>query len=244
MSALFAFLYGVTAYAACLVTLIYLIGFCGNLVVPRSVDVGPGSPVPEAVAMDLVLLGLFAAQHSVMARRGFKRWWTRIVSPAVERSTFVLATCVVLGLLYWLWRPIPTPVVWTVDSAIGVAVLWSLFGLGWVMLLISTFLINHFELFGLHQVYARLIDRPMPEVQFKTPLLYRYVRHPIYVGVLLGFWSTPVMTAGHLLFALVATVYVFIGIRFEERDLITQFGERYLRYRAEVGMLVPRRGRS
>ncbi len=244
MGSLCSFLYGVAAYAACLATLVYLIGFSGNLLVPRSVDIGAAAPWPQAVVVDLLLLGLFAAQHSVMARRGFKRWWTRIISPVVERSTFVVATCVVLALLYRLWMPIPTPVVWSVDSTAAAAVLWGLFGLGWVLLLVSSFLIDHFELFGLRQVYAHLIGRPMPETQFKTPLLYRYVRHPIYVGVLLGVWSTPVMTAGHLLFALGSTAYILAGIGFEERDLIARFGERYRRYRADVGMLVPRRGRS
>ena len=244
MGAFFSFVYGVAAYAASFATLLYVIGFSGNLLVPKSVDVGPSAPLAEAVVVNLLLLGLFGVQHSVMARRGFKQWLTRIVAPAVERSTYLVATCIALALLYWLWVPIAEPVVWRVDSPIGAALLWGLFGLGWVILLISTFLINHFELFGLHQVYARITGRAMPEAQFKTPMLYRYVRHPIYVGLLLGFWSAPVMTAGHALFALGASTYILVGIWFEERDLIAQFGERYLRYRTQVGMLVPRRGRS
>jgi len=243
MSAFFSFVYGVAAYAASLATLVYLIGFSGNLLVPKSVDIGAGAPLAEAVAVDLLLLGLFAAQHSVMARRGFKRWWTRIVPPAVERSTFGVATGLVLALLFWRWVPIAEPVVWRVDSAAAAALLWGLFGLGWAIALVSTFLINHFELFGLRQVYARLGGRTLPETAFKTPLLYRYVRHPLYVGLLLGFWSAPVMTAGHALFALGASAYILVGIWFEERDLVAQFGERYLKYRAEVGMLVPRLGR-
>ncbi|HZP88197.1 MAG TPA: methyltransferase [Burkholderiales bacterium] len=244
MSALFSFLYGVGAYVACLATLLYLIGFSGNLFVPKSVDVGFAAPWLQALGTNLLLLGLFGVQHSVMARRGFKRWWTCIVPPAVERSTFVLATCIVLALLFWFWMPITRPVVWEVDAFPAVALLWGLFGLGWVVVLISTFFINHFELFGLQQVYVRLTGRAMPQAKFKTPFLYRYVRHPLYVGLLLSLWSAPVMTAGHLLFALGTSAYILVGIWFEERDLIEQFGERYLRYRDEVGMLMPRRSRS
>ena len=244
MRGLFSFLYGTTAYVACLVALLYFIGFSGNLLVPKSVDVGASAPWAEALAIDLVLLALFGVQHSVMARRGFKRWWTRVVPAAVERSTYVAATSLVLALLFWFWVPIEAPVVWRVVDSFGMALLWGLFGLGWVLVLVSTFLINHFELFGLQQVFARLTQRAMPETQFKTPLLYRYVRHPLYVGLLLSFWAVPVMTAGRLLFALGCSVYILIGIGFEERDLVAQFGERYRRYRAEVGMLLPRRSRS
>ena len=179
-----------------------------------------------------------------MARRGFKRWWTRVVPPAVERSTYVLATCVVLALMFRFWVPIEAPVDVAGRKQRWVALLWSLFGLGWLLVLVSTFLINHFELFGLQQVFARLTQRVMPEAKFKTPLLYRYVRHPLYVGLLLSFWSVPVMTAGRLQFALGFSAYILIGIAFEERDLLAQFGEHYLRYRAEVGMLLPRRSRS
>jgi protein-S-isoprenylcysteine O-methyltransferase Ste14 len=174
-----------------------------------------------------------------MARRGFKRWWTRAVPPAVERSTFIVATCAVLALMFWFWVPIPTPVVWQVENRAGVALLWGLFGLGWLLMLVSTYLIDHFELFGLRQVWARLTRRTLPEAQFKTPLLYRYVRHPLYVGLLLSFWAVPVMTAGRLLFALGFSVYILIGIAFEERDLVQQFGERYRTYREQVGMLIP-----
>jgi protein-S-isoprenylcysteine O-methyltransferase Ste14 len=244
MRGLISFLYGGTAYAACLVALLYFIGFSGNLLVPKSVDVGAGAPWAVALGIDLLLLALFGIQHSVMARRGFKRWWTRVVPPAVERSTYVAATSLVLALLFWFWVPIGAPVVWQVDNRFGAALLWGLFGLGWVLVLVSTFLINHFELFGLQQVFARLTQRAMPEVQFKTPLLYRYVRHPLYFGLLLSFWAVPVMTAGRLLFAFGCSAYILIGIAFEERDLIAQFGERYRRYRVEVGMLLPRRSRS
>ncbi len=244
MRGLISFLYGGTAYAACLVALLYFIGFSGNLLVPKSVDVGAGAPWAVALGIDLLLLALFGIQHSVMARSGFKRWWTCVVPPAVERSTYVAATSLVLALLFWFWVPIGAPVVWQVDNRFGAALLWGLFGLGWVLVLVSTFLINHFELFGLQQVFARLTQRAMPEVQFKTPLLYRYVRHPLYFGLLLSFWAVPVMTAGRLLFAFGCSAYILIGIAFEERDLIAQFGERYRRYRVEVGMLLPRRSRS
>ena len=241
MAALLSFLYGVVVYAFFLTTFLYAIGFTANVLVPKSIDSGPSVPLAQAVAVDLLLLGLFAVQHSVMARRSFKRWWTRFVPPAVERSTFVLAATLALALLLWQWRPISEPVIWRVDSVAGSSVLWAVFWLGWVVLLTATFLINHFELFGLRQVFARLANRELPEQEFRTPFLYRYVRHPIYLGFVLGFWSTPVMTAGHLLFAIATTGYILVGIWFEERDLVAQFGERYRRYRRQVGMLVPMR---
>lgn len=244
MRGLLSFFYGLAAYSGCLAALLYFIGFSGNLLVPKSVDAGTGAPGLEALGIDLLLLVLFGVQHSVMARRGFKRWWTRVVPPAVERSTYVVATCAVLALLFWFWVPIEAPVVWQVEHGVGAALLWGGFGLGWLLVLLSTFLINHFELFGLQQVFARLTQRALPEARFKTPMLYHYVRHPLYVGLLLSFWSVPVMTAGRLLFALGFSAYILIGIALEERDLLLQFGERYRRYRAEVGMLLPRRSRS
>jgi len=179
-----------------------------------------------------------------MARRSFKRWWTRIVSPTVERSTFVLASTLALALLLWQWRPIAEPVIWRVDDTLGAQLVWIVFWLGWAVLLLATFLINHFELFGLGQIFARLVGREVPEAEFRTPFLYRYVRHPIYLGFLMGFWAAPVMTAGHLLFAIGATGYILVGIWFEERDLIAQFGDRYRQYRAQVGMLFPDRKTS
>ena len=242
MRRLFSFVYGVVAYAACLATQLYLIGFSGNLLVPRSVDSGADAPWVEALVADLLLLALFGVQHSVMARQGFKQWWTRVVPAAVERSTYVLATCVVLVLMFRFWVPIHAPVIWRVEQGAGVALLWGLFALGWVLALASTFQIDHFELFGLQQVFASLTQRAAPETRFKTPLLYRYVRHPLYSGLLLAFWSVPVMTAGRLLFALGSTAYILIGIAFEERDLIRQFGERYRTYREQVGMLIPHAG--
>jgi protein-S-isoprenylcysteine O-methyltransferase Ste14 len=238
--ALLSFLYALAAYVACMATLTYFIGFSGNLYVPKSVDVGATTGWIEAVGTDVLLLVLFGVQHSVMARRGFKRWWTRVVPEVVERSTFVVATCVVLALMFWLWVPITAPVVWRVENKAAVALLWGLFGLGCVIVVVSTYLINHFELFGLQQAFAALTRRSAPQSDFKTPLFYRYVRHPLYVGLLLGFWCVPVMTAGRLLFALGLSAYTLIGIAFEERDLLLQFGERYRAYRREVGMLVPR----
>jgi protein-S-isoprenylcysteine O-methyltransferase Ste14 len=235
---MFSLLYGVAAYAINLATLLYMIGFCGNLLVPKTLDSGAAASWPQALGIDLLLLALFGVQHSVMARQGFKSWWTRIVPPAVERSTYVLFTCLVLGLLFWQWQPIPEPLVWRVGGS-AASILWALFGLGWLIVLISTFLINHFELFGLQQVFARFTGKPFAEARFRTPLFYRHVRHPLYAGLLLSFWSAPVMSAGHLLFSAGATTYIFIGIWFEERDLIATFGERYRRYRDEVGMLWP-----
>ncbi len=240
MRGLLSFFYGVAAYLAGISTLLYFIGFSANLLVPRSVDRGASAPWVEALGTNLLLLALFGMQHSVMARRGFKHWWTRIVPPAVERSTFMVASCAVLALMFWFWVPIQVPVVWQVEHHAGVALLWGLFGCGCLLVVVSTFLIDHFELFGLKQVFARLRQRVPAETRFKTPLLYRFVRHPLYAGFLLTFWSVPMMTAGRLLFAIGFTAYILVGITFEERDLLQQFGERYRRYRKQVGMLIPK----
>lgn len=234
------FLYAVAAYIAALAAQLYLFGFSADLLVPRSVDTGPAAPAPQALATDLLLLALFGVQHSAMARSGFKRWWTRVVPVPIERSTYVLVTCAVLALMFRFWLPIDAPVVWQVDHRAGAVLLWTLFGCGWALALASTFQIDHFELFGLRQALARPTLRPLPPPRFATPLLYRQVRHPLYAGLLLTFWAVPVMTAGRLLFALGLSVYILIGIAFEERDLLRQFGERYRVYRARVGMLVPR----
>ncbi len=244
MGAWLSLLYGVVSYVFFLGTFAYAIGFIGNVIVPKSVDTGTPAPLAEALIVNLLLLTIFALQHSIMARRSFKRWWTQLVSPAVERSTFVLAATLALALLLWKWVPIPEPVIWSVQSPVISQLLWGVFWLGWATLLLSTFLINHFELFGLRQVLAQAMDREIPEQEFRTPLLYRYVRHPIYLGFVLAFWATPVMTAGHLLFAIGGTGYILVGIWFEERDLIAQFGEKYRRYRAQVGMLLPGRKSS
>ena len=240
MAAFLSLAYGVVVYLFFAATFLYTIGFLGNAAVPKSLDTGAAAPLVEAVVVDVALLALFAVQHSVMARRSFKRWWTGIIPPALERSTFVLAATAALALLLWQWRPIAEPVLWHVQSPLAAMGLNAIFWLGWAVLLLSTFLIDHFELFGLAQVYARLTGRGLPKPHFVTPLFYRHIRHPIYVGFLLAFWATPVMTAGHLLFALASTGYILIGIWFEERDLVAQFGERYRVYRQQVGMLIPR----
>ena len=243
MAGFVAVTYGIVAYGFTLIALLYLIGFVGNLGVPKSIDSGVAGPLIESVIVDAMLIGLFAIQHSVMARQGFKRWWTRIVPPAVERSTYVLFTSFALLVLYWQWQPIPA-LVWTVHNPAAAAVLDGIFWLGWVVLVASTFLLSHFELFGLSQVFARLFGKQPSEAKFRAPLFYRRVRHPIYLGVLLAVWATPAMTAGHLLFSVVITAYILIGIQLEEHDLIQQFGDQYCRYRQHVAMLVPLPGRK
>jgi len=238
MAGLVAVFYGIAAYAVFVGSLLYAIGFVGNLVVPKSIDSGVAGPLLPSLVIDVLLLGLFAVQHSVMARPGFKRWWTLLVPRSVERSTYVLFASLVLVALYYHWQPIPEPV-WTVQNPLAAGILDTVFWSGWALLLISTFLISHFELFGLKQVFMRMLGRDLPAPQFHTPLLYRHVRHPIYLSFLLAFWSTPTMTAGHLLFAVATTGYILIAIQLEERDLIGTFGDQYRRYRKQVGMLLP-----
>ncbi len=238
MTRLIAFLYGACSYAVGFAALVYAIGFLTGLVVPKTIDDGTVVPVAEAVIVDLVLMSLFAIQHSVMARQSFKRWWTRFVPKPVERSTYVLFSGLVLILLFWQWRPLPATV-WRIDDIELAAAVTGLGFVGWFILLSSTFLINHFELFGLHQVTNNLSGKPMPAPRFRTPLYYNFVRHPIYLGLVIAFWATPHMTAGHLLFAAVTTGYILVGIALEERDLVDVFGEDYRRYKARVAMLVP-----
>ncbi|MDX2166075.1 MAG: methyltransferase [Deltaproteobacteria bacterium] len=232
------FVYGVVSYAIFFATFLYAIGFIGNFGVPRTID-GPleGSRL-AAILTNLGLLGLFAVQHSAMARQGFKRWLTRFIPEPAERSTYVLASSAALLLLFWQWQPMGG-VVWNIEHPTGRAVAYGIFALGWGTILFCTFLINHFDLFGLRQVWLALLDRPYTPLRFTTPSLYRVVRHPLYVGWLLAFWATPTMTATHLLFALATTAYILIAIRLEERDLVRAHPE-YATYRRRVPMLVPR----
>jgi protein-S-isoprenylcysteine O-methyltransferase Ste14 len=243
MARLLAFLYGTAAYLLFLVTFLYAIGFVTGLPVPKTIDMGPVVPLQEALIVNVLLMSLFAIQHSVMARQGFKRWWTQFVPPAIERSTYVLFATLALMLLLWQWRPIPT-VVWQVTDPTIAMALTGLSLFGWVIVLTSTFLINHFELFGLQQVVMNLAGRRAGEMRFKTPVLYKLVRHPIYLGFIIAFWAAPTMTVGHFLFAAVTTAYIFVGILLEERDLVAQFGDEYRDYRERVGMLFPKPGRG
>jgi methanethiol S-methyltransferase len=235
---LIAFLYGIVAYLVFLVAFLYAMGFVSGLVVPKTIDGGPAAPVTEALIVNLLLMSLFAVQHSVMARPQFKAWWTQFVPKSIERSTYVLLASLALALLLWQWRPIPT-VVWQISEPHLALALTVIEFLGWLIVLSSTFLINHFELFGLHQVANNLAGRSMPAPRFRAPLFYKLVRHPIYLGFIIAFWATPTMTAGHLLFAAVTTAYIFVGIWLEERDLVEVFGDEYRRYRERVSMLLP-----
>lgn len=238
MQKIVAFLYGLAAYLVFFVTFLYAIGFVSGLVVPKTIDTGPIVPMEAALIVNLLLMSLFAVQHSVMARRQFKQWWTQYVPASVERSTYVLFASLALILLFWQWRPIPMVVWQATDPQIAMMVMGLSF-FGWLLVLLSTFMINHFELFGLHQVANNLAGRTMAPPRFKTPLLYKVVRHPIYLGFIVAFWAAPVMTVGHVLFAAVTTAYIFVGIFLEERDLFELFGDEYRRYRERVSMLIP-----
>jgi protein-S-isoprenylcysteine O-methyltransferase Ste14 len=233
-----AFLYGMASYLVFFGTILYAIGFVMGLVVPKSIDTGTNTSVIEAVVINMLLLALFAVQHSVMARQGFKTWWTQYIPKPVERSTYVLLASLCLLLLFWQWRPMPA-VVWQVeDPHMAVTVALISFA-GWIIVFTSTFMINHFELFGLSQVANHLADRQAPAASFYTPLLYKFVRHPIYLGFIVAFWAAPVMTVGHLLFAAVTTIYILLGIYLEEKDLVAMFGDQYREYRRRVSMLIP-----
>ncbi len=231
-------LYGVVVYLLSFGTILYTIAFVGNLPVSKTIDTGATGSLPAAIAIDLLLLGLFAIQHSVMARPSFKRAWTKLVPHPVERSTYGLFASATLLLLYWQWRPIGGTV-WSATNPMAILATQAIFWAGWGLVLLSTFLINHFELFGLQQVYARLRGKSLPPPEFKAPSLYRWVRHPLYLGLLLAFWATPTMTFGHLLFAIANTGYILLGLSLEERDLLAVFGDQYRRYREQVSMLVP-----
>jgi len=242
MARAFYLLFGFLAYLIFFATFLYLVAFVGDFpAIPYAIDLGPAAPLPVAIGVDLALIALFGLQHSLMARPRFKAAWTRIVPDAIERSFYVLLASLCLIILFLFWRPIPAPV-WTVTRPALAYALWALFGLGWLIVLVSTFLISHFELFGLHQVWAHAGGRPIPEPTFRTPLFYARVRHPLYSGFILAFWATPAMTAGHMLLAAGMTLYILIAIRHEERDLVGLFGKDYEDYRGRAGMLVPKLG--
>jgi protein-S-isoprenylcysteine O-methyltransferase Ste14 len=230
--------YGGIAYLIFFGTFLYAVGFVSQYVVPKTIDTGATSSPLTALLINLVLMSIFAVQHSGMARLGFKKLFTRFASPAIERSTYVLLASLTLILLFWQWQPMPT-VVWSIENPVLAGVATAGGFLGWLIVLYSTFLISHFELFGLTQVVAHFAGRMVAPVKFKTPGLYRFIRHPIYLGFIIAFWSTPMMTLGHLLFASVTTAYIFVGIYFEERDLVSLFGSEYRRYRERVAMLLP-----
>ena len=238
MKRLLFFVYGAAAYLIFLTTFLYAIAFVGGFAVPRRLDGPLETSLPVALAIDCALLAVFAVQHSVMARRWFKERWTQVVPWAIERSTYVLCASLALLLLFWQWRPIGVEV-WTVDDPIARFVLWTWFAAGWATVLTVTFLINHFDLFGLRQVWLPLVGRPYTRVPFRTPLPYRYVRHPLYLGFLLAFWMTPTMTVAHLVFAAATTAYIVLAIQFEEEDLVAEYGAAYERYRRGVPMLLP-----
>jgi protein-S-isoprenylcysteine O-methyltransferase Ste14 len=233
------FCYGGLAYLIFFGTFLYAVGFVSGYVVPKTVDTGSTSSLQTALLVNLVLMSIFAVQHSGMARQGFKKLFARFASPAIERSTYVLLASLSLILLYWQWQPMPA-VVWNIEAPVLAGVVTAGGFLGWLIVLYSTFLISHFELFGLTQVVTHFAGRVTEPMKFKTPGLYRVIRHPIYLGFIIAFWCTPTMTLGHLLFAAVTTAYIFVGIYLEERDLVAMFGSEYRRYREKVAMLVPR----
>jgi protein-S-isoprenylcysteine O-methyltransferase Ste14 len=232
------FLYGLVCYAVFFATFLYAIGFIGNFFVPRTLDGPPAESFDIALMVDLGLLGLFALQHSIMARPVFKHWLTRIVPVSAERSTYVLASSLALIAMFYWWQPLGG-MVWDVTDPVARGVIWGAYAFGWLLVLVTTFLINHFDLFGLRQVWMQLVGRPYTEIGFRTPWLYRYVRHPLYVGWFFAFWAAPTMTLTHLLFAVMTTAYILIAIRFEERDLIRHLGQAYRDYKERVPMLIP-----
>jgi protein-S-isoprenylcysteine O-methyltransferase Ste14 len=235
------FIYGVVCHLLFLLVYAYMVGFVGNILVPISIDSGPAAPLGTAIAIDVLLIVLFTLPHSVMARPSFKQAWTRIVPKPIERSTYVLFSCVLMVLLMWQWRPIGD-VIWDVQSTAAKGLLYGLFAFGWLMVPMVSLLINHFDLFGTRQVWLHLKGKPYTHLPFRTPMIYKRIRHPLYVGWMTAFWAIPTMTLGHLLFASLMTVYMLIAIWFEERNLVEHFGDAYVRYQSRVPVLVPRPG--
>jgi len=240
MGRFIALAFGTLSYTLFLLSFLYLIGFLANAVVPKGIDTGESGSVVLSLLINLGLFGLFSAQHSIMARPAFKAWWTGFVSRSVERSTYVLLTSLILFLLFWLWQPLPQ-LVWKVDTVWLRSALWALFAGGLGIVLLSTFIIDHFELFGLRQVWCRFRQKDHEHPRFQVRFFYRFVRHPLYSGFLIAFWATPEMSIGHLFFAAVFTAYILLAVGFEERDLTAMLGDGYARYVQSVPMLIPRR---
>lgn len=231
-------IYGVISYLIFLLTFLYAMGFMGNFLVPKSIDSGTDGPLLNALIINVILLSIFAVQHSVMARPAFKTWWTKIIPEAAERSTYTLLSSLALVLLFYYWQPMGG-IIWQVEGSIGQVILYSLFGFGWALVLLATFLINHFDLFGLRQVYLNFTGQEYTSLKFGTPGPYKLIRHPLYLGWLFAFWATPTMTVAHLAFAVITTVYILLAIRWEEHDLLTALGEDYANYRKTVPMVIP-----
>lgn len=233
------FIYGIFCYFLFLITILYAIGFTSNFLVPKSMDTGGTASFVGALIIDTLLLGVFAIQHSGMARQGFKETWTKIIPQAIERSTYVLCSCLALVLLFWQWQPLGFKL-WDLSGSIFEPILWCLSGLGWLIIFLSTFMINHFDLFGLQQVFFHLTNKEFPTPKFKVAGFYKYVRHPLYLGFIIAVWATPVMTLTHFFFASGILGYILVGVFLEEKDLIALYGDKYREYKEKVSMLIPK----